>query len=213
MSYQGLRLDSDGVVRPQDDRHGVEHDGLVVDLDVALEFCRRKDVAVQAGGCFGVWPLYLARFFKHVYTFEPDWQNFRCLNINVAEVGGGVSNVIPIRSALSDRNGLASIRRAQPSNAGSGYLTEGSEFPKFALDSLSLTSCDLLCLDVEGSELDALKGAETTIRMHKPVIMLEAKQLDHMHAERFEAVEWLQSRDYEFRRKVHKDYILTRRQQ
>ncbi len=211
--HSGLRLDSDGIVRPKDDRHGIEHDGLVVDLDAALEYCRARDVAVQAGGCFGVWPLYLARLFMHVYTFEPDWQNFRCLTINIAEAGGGVSNVIPIRSALSDKSGFASIRRAQQSNAGSGYLTEGNEFPKIPLDSLCLPACDLICLDVEGSELDALKGAEVTIQKHKPVVMLEAKQLEHMAAGRFEAVEWLQSLGYELRRKVHKDLILTARTQ
>ena len=211
MIHSGLKIDSDGIVRPSDDFHGIEHDGLVSDLDVAIEFCKSREVAVQAGGCFGVWPLYLSRFFQRVYTFEPDWNNFKCLTINVAEVGGGASNVIPIRAALAETNGVAGMQRSQRENSGSGYLIEGSSFPKIRLDALELTACDLLCLDVEGSELDALKGAAVTIQQQRPVVMLEAKPMDHMDQSRHAVIEWLQARGYEFRRKIHKDYILTPR--
>jgi FkbM family methyltransferase len=204
-----LRLDPDGITRPADDQHGIEHDGLVADIDEALDFCADRDVAVQAGGCYGVWPLYLSRLFRHVYTFEPDWDNFRCLVVNV-EIGKS-ANVIPIRAALANRNSLAALKRAQPHNAGSGYLVKGAEFPTLRLDALELAKCDLLCLDVEGAELDALQGAVSTIERCRPVIMLEAKPLEHMQVQRFAAIEWLQARGYEVRRKIHKDFILTRR--
>jgi hypothetical protein len=32
----------------------------------------RKQVCFQAGGHVGVWPMKLAKFFNHVFTFEPD---------------------------------------------------------------------------------------------------------------------------------------------
>ncbi len=55
------------------------------DLDVAIAQCRSKDAIIQAGGNCGIFPRYLAGVFKRVYTFEPDADNFLCLNMNAKE--------------------------------------------------------------------------------------------------------------------------------
>ena len=45
-------------------------------------YCRKKDVAVQAGGNVGVFPVFMSSIFKSVYTFEPMLENFSCLKQN-----------------------------------------------------------------------------------------------------------------------------------
>ena len=55
------------------------------DLDVAISLCPQHRSVVQAGGHVGVWPKYLSVQFQQVYTFEPDYMNFQCLNKNVPE--------------------------------------------------------------------------------------------------------------------------------
>jgi len=45
--------------------------------------------------------------------------------------------------------------------------------PMIALDSLALTDIDLIELDLEGYEYDALLGAKETIERNKPVLIIE----------------------------------------
>ena len=49
--------------------------------------------------------------------------------------------------------------------------------PTFTIDQLQLDHCDLIQLDVEGREWHALVGALHTLSRHRPVVMLEAKNL------------------------------------
>jgi hypothetical protein len=45
--------------------------------------------------------------------------------------------------------------------------------PMMSIDSLCLNECDLIALDVEGFEQQALEGAKQTILKYKPVIIAE----------------------------------------
>ena len=42
-----------------------------------------------------------------------------------------------------------------------------------SIDQLGLNNCDLIHLDIEGGEYDALMGAEQTIKRFSPLICLE----------------------------------------
>jgi Methyltransferase FkbM domain len=46
------------------------------------------------------------------------------------------------------------------------------------LDSLNLSRCDLIKIDVEGMELKVLEGASVTIRQHHPIIHAEFIKTD-----------------------------------
>ena len=55
--------------------------------------------------------------------------------------------------------------------------------PQMRIDDLNLSSCDLIHLDVEGSEDRVLKGAINTLQKFKPVIILES-----LNAEGYELI-------------------------
>lgn len=139
------------------------------DLNVALQFCQRREYAVQAGGHIGVWPKKLAGLFQHVYTFEPDAENFACLTKNLE----GMDNVIATQAALASIDTSVRMKRS-PKSTGQHKIEKGKgNIPAFALDTWDLEGLDLLCLDVEGFEIPAITGAVKTIEHFRPVIMAE----------------------------------------
>lgn len=138
----------------------------------AWKRCPKTQVCVQAGGNWGQWALYLSKIFDTVHTFEPEPTNFKCLQLNTLNK----KNIIPHEAALGDEIKLVDFN--MPGSSLSGYVVEKpGKIAMTTVDSLELPTLDFLCLDVEGFEYPALKGAATTILMHKPMIQLENRNL------------------------------------
>ena len=55
---------------------------LALDASKWMELVKGRDVVVQAGGNQGMYPRYYANIFEKVYTFEPDVDNYFCLDFN-----------------------------------------------------------------------------------------------------------------------------------
>lgn len=134
---------------------------------------KEKQVCIQAGGNVGYYTKIYAELFDTVYTFEPDPLNFYCLNKNVQN-----ANVIKFQSCLGDSHQLVSI--ALPAshvkkgvNVGTYHIAGKGNIPTLLIDDLNLDACDLIHLDIEGFEINAINGAAETIKRCKPVICLE----------------------------------------
>jgi FkbM family methyltransferase len=175
------------------------------DLDGAIAFAKVRKVAVQAGGNVGVWASHLAKQFERVFTVEPDATNYECLCRNVPV------NVDHRRAGFGAAPGSISMVNVT-GNAGAHYVSGDGDIPIITVDSLQLDACDLLCLDIEGSEPLALRGAEQTIRKFRPVIMFEEKGLsEHYYGiPRNTAEQWVLGLDlgYKVASKVRADVIL-----
>lgn len=170
---KGLKL-VDGFYYPEDDIHC----GKVMMTEVEKLYklpAHPKGLAVQAGGNVGVFPVFMARMYKHVLTFEPDPENFRCLEIN----GGGCENLQMAPAALGAERGKCKVYQPddEPNNCGALKVlpSEDGTIPIVALDEFNLPVCHLLYLDVEGFEADALRGAKETIMRCRPLIVIENK--------------------------------------
>lgn len=189
---------------PEKDRHcrQVVFD-TTRDIEHALSHCKNMDICVQAGGNCGVWPAWLADHFEAVYTFEPDPENFRCLVQNVPE------NVVTIQSALGFDRKMIDLHR-DPVNCGAYYVEKTGNIPTLRIDDLELPSCDLIVLDIEGMESDAVEGAMLTINAFKPVLMFEDKGLSERYGVRKGAVEdRLGSLGYRVAHRIHRDVIMV----
>ena len=136
--------------------------------EVLTTYCTETRVVVQAGGNCGFYVKPYAHLFDTVYTFEPNPQNFYCLCHNVEE-----SNVIKLQACIGNKHQLVGIT-SKKKNVGVSRVGEfDGGYPTFTIDDLSLTTCDLIHLDIEGYELFALQGAIETIKLCKPIIALE----------------------------------------
>ncbi len=145
-------------------------------LSMALEHTPGRGIVVQAGGNVGILANGLAQTFQHVYTFEPDEDNFKCLDHNVV-----ARNVTKRRAALGASTDCGVSLDTMQANCGSHCVNGVGSIPVETIDGLALDACDLIVLDVEGYELFALRGAEQTIAKHKPTIILEDKGLSRRY--------------------------------
>jgi len=211
----------------QEDTKLIQVNSWINDLNVAMDAVAEPgaSVAIQAGGAMGVWPWVMSKEFHHVYTFEPDRENFACLSTNLEDR----TNVTPIRGALSDHMGYGEVKLppSEISNAGAYYIKEVKEgipspgaekVPVYRLDDLVASGdivgpVGLIQLDIEGLELKALKGARKLIETNQPVIMIEEKALpqDRETGHRVGASErWLVDvMGYKLHASIHRDLIFV----
>lgn len=147
----------------------------------------RHDVIVQAGANVGVYPVLLTDHFQKVITFEPDPTNWDCLTRNLA-ARDSLNRVSAFPDALGAKAGWCRPVAVEVANCGAhrvDYLDEavpvaGSSMV-ITIDSLDLPACDVIWLDIEGPELFALQGAESTIRRFSPLIAFEDKGLNEAY--------------------------------
>lgn len=144
-------------------------------LDTAINACSEFRLALQAGGNAGLYPLRLAEVFDHVVTVEPDAENYGCLVENIRNH----RNILAFRGAIGGEKGMCGIKHCIE-NAGASHITSGDEIPMFTIDSMGLEP-NLIQLDIEGLEMAALRGAEETLKLLRPVVMIE----DVGHGERY----------------------------
>ena len=137
-----------------------------------IKLCgENKKAVVQAGGHVGMYANMYSKEFESVYTFEPNFVNYYCLNLNAP-----YANVYKFRSCLGETNESVILRNSKK-NSGAHHIDlntkEPGVIPVLTIDNLGLNYCDLIHLDIEGYEYYAIKGALQTIETYKPIICLE----------------------------------------
>lgn len=140
------------------------------------------------GAFEGLVTLFFARKAASVITYEPNPRNYRLCVQNVEL--NGLSNVQVLQRGISSKEGYIGLAwdPLMP-GAGSGNLEIASqitssvkaarslEIPVTTLDAdferMNLPRPDFIKIDIEGMELDALKGMLKTIRTFHPDLFIE----------------------------------------
>lgn len=141
------------------------------------EFCSSFNGSmVHAGTFFGdMLPSFSRSVSGYVYAFEPVLENYvlakLCVEFNE------LKNVILMNCALSDgmHNVYIDTYESDGRHAGGGSRVsdKGVISASVSIDQLCIEDLVLIQLDVEGHELKALRGAETTIQKLRPVVAIE----------------------------------------
>ena len=163
---------------------------------VFLSRVLERDMVVLDGGANeGLFTLYAARRAGPrgaVLAVEPSSREFERLEANIAL--NRLANVATHKVALGSRTGEAILAVAEPEHAGMNAIdvrdagetlpgwTESTE--SVAVETIDeivarsgLQRLDLIKLDIEGSEVDALEGASSALSRFRPLILLEAEQV------------------------------------
>jgi len=148
-----------------------------------------RDMTVYDVGAFqGLLTLFFASRAKAVICFEPNTQNHKRLtenlrlngikNVEVRKVGVGSrpetrrmvgSPLMPGGASVDGKAAEAFLR--------AGVRTVGEEISIVTLDDeirqARLPAPDFIKIDIEGWEIEALRGARNTLALHKPTLFLE----------------------------------------
>ncbi len=156
-------------------------------------------VAVDAGANIGCHTVSMARHVAPkgaVFAFEAQRIVHQMLCANVAL--NGLLNVVTHHAALGGQAGeiiVPQIDYAKGGNYGGlalGEFKRGETVTMETIDGLDLPACHLIKIDVEGMELEVLKGSVETITRYQPLLYVENDRRDRSPA----LIEWLLSQDY-----------------
>ena len=137
-------------------------------LDKFLTFIEKNALkfnhVLDIGAWVGTWTMKINPFCGRVIAFEPDPLHYECLVKNVPE------EVETHQLAVGNDKKMISLSEDNFTQA-KRVVGEGN-IPMVTIDSLNFTDVDLIKIDVEGYEMEALKGADKTLENVK-YLMIE----------------------------------------
>lgn len=152
-------------------------------LKRALSFCKQFRSAIDIGAHVGTWSIHLSKAFEHVYCFEPMQDHRACWLKNLGEVGR-VNKCSLYKYALGNSEGNFWITSNIDSTGDTRIETTSDvgaigrsrvEVEMHKLDTFELRDIDLIKVDCEGYELHILEGGEQTLKINKPLVVVEQK--------------------------------------
>lgn len=104
------------------------------------------------------------------------WTNAYC-HMKLVGAQAGSMRLPSVSYEAPSNFGMVSLAPGRGRAESLTYLDdqEGEEVEMITLDSLKLRACHLIKIDVEGMEIDVLRGATETIRIHRPLIYMESQ--------------------------------------
>ena len=153
-------------------------------IDWSSQFCDKSKIFLDIGAHSGTYTISLAKHCKEVHSFEPQRMTYYSLCGSVA-----LSN---IQNAFCHNFGLGSEQQSGQqtlkivSNDGGGSTIHSTnavlkeeEIQIKTLDSLNLQNIGFIKIDVEGNELDVIKGATNSLKLSNfPKILFESNTQD-----------------------------------
>lgn len=220
---------------------GVSFDFLIGDADgmdwydincgdpvwVEMRFIRDNlveegDIVFECGGHHGCTAIPLSAWVGEkgkVITFEPKPSNFEIIRKNI--VLNNISNITALNKAVGSKNGRTYISDASNASVQSSVVKGAIEVDVIALDDLIDLHPTFLKIDVEGYEVEVLKGAKKILQ-NRPKLAIEIhteslnsyntsvrELLSLLHLDNYDC--WIQWKDGEEPKKFDINQEITQR--
>lgn len=153
---------------------------------IASSLCGKGDTIIEIGANVGTETIGFADIVGasgKVFAFEPFPPNLFHLK-EIAELNQYKQLTI-LPYAVASEEKYASFAVPPSRNTGIGYLSQPTQHESYelievkciTLDSMadSIGEVKFISIDVEGAEVDVLRGSQNIIRTHKPAILIEAE--------------------------------------
>ena len=153
---------------------------LLFDWLKSIDIDLKDSIAIDIGANIGNHSLYFSDFFNTVYSFEPNSQVFKLLQLNAKLV----KNIHCFNFGLSSHASTSHLEIADLDNCGSANISNISTTKTISIELKTLdesistinlinSKIKLIKIDVEGHEYKVLKGGEKTIMSAMPIIIFE----------------------------------------
>jgi len=163
-------------------------------FDTDLVKVNKKEIFIDGGGYIGDTIKPFVKFtkgqFKKIFSFEPDRRNFNKLKVIVRNLNNKRIHIYPY--GLYSKNGFVEFYEQGDPESGivknnefsplSGIIIPHQENKKIKKTKLPVVRIDdffkkkdipsFIKMDIEGAELDALKGAKDTIKKFRPKLAI-----------------------------------------
>jgi len=157
--------------------------------------CTVIDIGANFGYLSLVWSQTIAKN-GHLYSFEPHERIQESFKKSI-EANLLSDHITQVNCALGNEMKDITLHKANTSSNVLDALADEVDktiVPMITLDHYTnleqITSCQLIKVDVDGIELDILKGAEKTLRTQQPIVVVETNG-------EIEIIHFMQSLDYE----------------
>jgi FkbM family methyltransferase len=177
-------------------------------LECLLRQVQPSDIVIDIGANIGYVSLRCSQIATEgrVFSFEPSAHNFAKATSNLA-LNPSISNLTINRIALGNLPGEVSLKSGSTHNRGMSRVVTSADSlaEKVEVKKLDdwfrenkLNRVDLIKLDVEGFELEVLKGGCWVINTFRPKLLIE---VDDQYLRRFDGTapqifHWLKGFDY-----------------
>lgn len=142
---------------------------------VYAKFSPKDKVVVDVGATAGEYALWaVSEGAKFVYAFEPNINSYKRMVRNIT-ANNYTSKIQPFGIALGDGDYLMGEWKGDWFVKGTNNFTK---IPANKLDVYGIRDIDLIKIDVEGFELEVLKGAVNVIKNFHPQIIVEISDDD-----------------------------------
>ena len=178
--------------------------------DEERKYIKNKDI-IDAGAFTGDTSIPLSELTeKNVYAFEPFNNSFKLLNKNIED--NNIKNIISINKSLGDLNGVRTLFLSGNNIQGitndpnirkynNEVKVEEITIDKFVKD--NDLNVGLISVDIEGAELDLLKGAIETIKNQKPILTIS---IYHKASDFFDIVPWIANLNLGYEFEIEKEH-------
>jgi len=144
-------------------------------LSEIRKYINSNTVVLDAGSNIGNHTIFFSKICKakKVISFEPLKTVFNILEKNLEL--NDINNIEKYNFALGEKECRASIYGYDSISIGSTQFefNDNGDFKVISLDSLDLSELDFCKVDVEGGQLEFLKGAKNTLEKFKPTVWIE----------------------------------------
>jgi FkbM family methyltransferase len=154
-------------------------------LQVAKQFIKPKSTVLDLGANFGQMSIEFSKLSDdiHVFAFEAQSLIYETLCKNIK--ANSLNNVVPINRAVFDKSGLELVFPAVDSVKCPTYGSYGVDLngktgtivESITIDSMNFTfPVSFMKIDIQGSDLYAMRGAVKTIAKYKMPIIFEYEE-------------------------------------